>query len=249
MCISTKASKHQNDMPRDLTYVDRDRWMKRISSDSKKSTRSLAWMKMRTWWRRQRRGRLRLETERMLVLSSISIMSQLILMLGQVNGKAKKAKAEPAPPPANTAIYVTSLPLDVEFDEVAQVFKRFGLLAENFETNMPRIKLYKDDNGEFKGDALIVYNRPESVRMAIMMADGTDFRIGQKLDSGPMSVTEADASYKVQKEQPLAAEGAKKKGTTANKDRQKIIKKNEEMKRYAMRWHCLICNERGVDFL
>lgn len=126
---------------------------------------------------------------------------------------------------------MTSLPLDVEFDEVVQVFKRFGMLAENFETNLPRIKLYKNDNGEFKGDALIVYNRPESVNMAIQFLDDTDFRPGQKLDTGPMHITEADSSYKVQKEQPLASEGAKKKGTNANKDRQKIIKKNEEMKR------------------
>lgn len=155
------------------------------------------------------------------------------LTLQQANGQAKKAKAESKPPRANTAIYVTSLPLDVEFDEVVQVFKKFGMLAENYETNMPRIKLYKNDDGEFKGDALVVYNRPESVRMAIDLLDETDFRPGQKLATGPMRITEADSSYKVQKEQPLATEDAKKKGTNANKDRQKIIKKNEEMKRWA----------------
>lgn len=47
-----------------------------------------------------------------------------------------------------------------------------------------------------------------------------------------MSVTEADASYKAQKDQPLASEQAKKKGTGANRDRQKLIKKKKEMNEY-----------------
>ena len=44
-----------------------------------------------------------------------------------------------------------------------------------------------------------------------------------------MRVREAEASYKAQKEQPLATEQAKKKGTGANRDRQKVIRKTQEM--------------------
>ena len=47
-----------------------------------------------------------------------------------------------------------------------------------------------------------------------------------------MSVTEAEASYKSQKDQPLATDQAKKKGTGANRDRQKVIKKAQEMNKY-----------------
>lgn len=67
--------------------------------------------------------------------------------------------------------------------------------------------------------------------MAINMEDGEDFRHGQKLMTGPMRVKEADPSFKSQKEKPLATEQAKTKGTGANRDRQKVIKKNEEMNR------------------
>lgn len=74
---------------------------------------------------------------------------------------------------------------------------------------------------------MAVFFRPESVQLAIDMLDKSEFRY----KSGPMSVTAADQSFKSQKEQPLKTDQAKTKGTGANRDRQKIIKKNEEMKR------------------
>ena len=76
-----------------------------------------------------------------------------------------------------------------------------------------------------------VYYRPESVELAINMLDETDFSMGQQVVTGLMRVKEADSSYKSQKEQPLSSEQAKTKGTGANRDRQKIIKKNQEMNR------------------
>ena len=79
-----------------------------------------------------------------------------------------------------------------------------------------------------------VYFRPESVQLAIDMLDETDFRLGQKLVTGPMRVREADASFKSQKDKPLASEQAKQRGTGANRDRNKVIKKNQEMNRYVL---------------
>ena len=99
------------------------------------------------------------------------------------------------------------------------------------EGDKPRIKIYTDDDGKPKGEALIVYFKPEAVPNVIYMLDGTDFRYGQKLDTGPMRIVEADSSYKRQKEQPLAGDKAKTKGTGANRDRQKVIQKNEQMRR------------------
>lgn len=168
----------------------------------------------------------------------------------QDNGKVKKQKKEKSPPAPkqNTAIYVTGIPDDADPDEVYDLFKKCGLIAESPDTNQPRIKLYTDDNGNFKGDALIstcihklrllmelthgtVFFRPESVALAIDMLDGTDFRLGLKLASGPMRVTEADRSFKAQKDQPLKSDQAKTKGTGANRDRKKVIQKNEDMNR------------------
>jgi len=151
---------------------------------------------------------------------------------GSINGKANK-KQKPGGPTKerrNTAVYVTSLPPDADAEELHQVFSRYGVIAESLDSDSPRIKLYYDDDGKFKGDALIVYFRPESVQLAINMLDETDFRLGQQVPAGPMRVKEADMNYKREKEQPLAAaEQAKKKGTGANKDRQKVIKKTQEM--------------------
>ena len=81
---------------------------------------------------------------------------------------------------------------------------------------------------------VVVYFRPESVPLAIQMLDDSDFRLGEKGPMGLMRVTEADSSYKSQKDLPLASEQAKKKGTGANRDRTKIIKKNKEMAEYVL---------------
>ncbi|KAK3646952.1 hypothetical protein LTR22_013979 [Elasticomyces elasticus] len=139
---------------------------------------------------------------------------------------AKKQKAEPKER-INTAIYVTGLPDDVDVEELYDVFKKYGVIAESVDDNTPRIKLYNDNEGNFKGEALIVYLRPESVGMAVDLGDGYDFRTGQS--GAALRVTAADASYKSQKDQPLKSDEAKKKGTNANHDRQKVIKKAEEM--------------------
>jgi HIV Tat-specific factor 1 len=110
------------------------------------------------------------------------------------------------------------------------------MIAESAETNLPRIKMYADENGDFKGEALIVYFRPESVKIAINMSDDSDFRLGEKVATGPMRVTEADSSYKSQKELPLTTDAAKTKGTQANRSRNKAIKKKEEMNSRLADW-------------
>lgn len=56
----------------------------------------------------------------------------------------------------NTAIYVSGLPLDITIDELTQLFTKCGLIARD-ERGKDKIKLYKDGNGEPKGDALCTY--------------------------------------------------------------------------------------------
>jgi HIV Tat-specific factor 1 len=55
----------------------------------------------------------------------------------------------------NTAIYVTCLPEDVDEEELYKMFTRFGVIAEGIDDDKPRIKMYKDEDGKFNGDALI----------------------------------------------------------------------------------------------
>ena len=120
----------------------------------------------------------------------------------------------------NTAVYVTNLPLDTDHEEVRSVFSRCGVIAEEIDSGKPRIKLYTDDQDNFKGDALVVYFRAESVELAIQMLDDTDLRLGQSMPSGKMKVVAADFSYKAQKEAPVKQSG---------KDKKKIIKKTQKL--------------------
>ncbi len=119
---------------------------------------------------------------------------------------------------------MTNLPLDVTVDEVRQVFSRCGVIAEEIdEEGRPRIKLYTDSAGRFKGDALVVYFRAESVLLATQMLDDTDFRLGSGSGtgaSGRMRVQPADFSYKSQQEAPAK---------TSAREKKKIIRKTQKL--------------------
>lgn len=117
---------------------------------------------------------------------------------GRSSSKNSKQAKRPAQPKQNTAVYVTGLPLDATVDEVAELFSRkCGVIAEEIDSGRPRIKMYTDAEGNFKGDALVVFFKPQSVDMAIMLLDDTDFRITPSgLTSGRIRVQAAEMSYK-----------------------------------------------------
>lgn len=114
------------------------------------------------------------------------------------NRPSKKREKAPREPKQNTAVYVTGLPLDATADEVAELFSRkCGVIAEEIDSGRPRIKMYTDAQGNFKGDCLIVFFKPQSVDMAIMLLDDTDFRFEAPSPDGTrMRVQAADMSYK-----------------------------------------------------
>lgn len=143
-----------------------------------------------------------------------------------MGGRLVTKKSKPTPEPRerkNTAVYVTNLPLSTTMQEVHDVFSRCGVIAEEIDRGKPRIKLYTDDNGMFKGDALIVFFRAESVDLAIQMLDDSDFRLGEPAEGGKMRVGAADFSYKQQKDAPPKSN---------NKDKKKIIKKTQKLNKY-----------------
>ncbi|KAI1176951.1 hypothetical protein F4777DRAFT_230586 [Nemania sp. FL0916] len=113
-------------------------------------------------------------------------------------GSGKRQRGGPPPPRQNTAVYVTGLPLDATVEEVHDVFSRkCGVIAEEIDSGKPRIKLYTDDQGNLQGDGLVVFFKPQSVEMAIMLLDDTDFRYtASGLSTGRMRVQAAEAKYK-----------------------------------------------------
>ncbi|CAI7613261.1 unnamed protein product [Penicillium glandicola] len=136
--------------------------------------------------------------------------------------KAKK-------PRVNTAVWVTNIPRDAQLSEIQEVFAKYGILAEELDTGKSRIKMYTDENGDFKGEALVVYFRPESVNLAIQLLDDTDFRLGLRDPSGPMRVQAADFSYKRDQDvQP--------KVTMSQKEKKKLKERAERLNKKLSDW-------------
>ncbi|EAQ93398.1 hypothetical protein CHGG_01633 [Chaetomium globosum CBS 148.51] len=158
----------------------------------------------------------------------------------------------PSQPKQNTAVYVTGLPSDATAEEVAELFSRkCGVIAEEIDSGRPRIKMYTDADGNFKGDALIVFFKPQSVEMAIMLLDDTDFRFGSSA-TPKMHVQAADMSYKKTKydggdAKPGEANNDNNNNITrssdasaadkrSNQDKAKIIKKTQKLSAKLADW-------------
>ncbi|TKY90826.1 hypothetical protein EX895_000824 [Sporisorium graminicola] len=125
-----------------------------------------------------------------------------------------------------TSLYVTGLPLDATAEEIARVFSRYGVLLED-DQGQPRIKMYHDDRTSmFRGEALVVYFKPESVDLAISMLDETSMRaaIGQSASGGAPVMRVQRASFPTPSNDASgskaggAASGDKANGTTQASD-------------------------------
>lgn len=73
---------------------------------------------------------------------------------------------------------------------------------------LPKIKIYRDENGEPKGDASICYNAAESVEMSINILDGGYIRPNTK----PISVSKAEFHKKDPTATPSNEKQQRKKG-------------------------------------
>lgn len=140
--------------------------------------------------------------------------------------KVQENAQKPKKQRVNTAVYVTSLPLDATLEEIQSVFSKCGVIAEEIDSGRPRIKMYQDEQGNFKGEALVIYFRPESVGLAIQMLDETDFRLGQPGPQGPMRVQEADFSFKSQQDIPAQSDP---------REKRKIIRKMQKLNRCVLK--------------
>ena len=106
----------------------------------------------------------------------------------------------------------------------------------NVDDGSKKVKMYADEDGNFKGEALVselssssltsnsylsraAFYQRASIEQAIFRLDETDFHKGS-LTAGSMRVQEADMSYKKQKEVP-AGEKVQQ-GTRGKRDVEKI---------------------------
>ncbi|CAO3643067.1 unnamed protein product [Cunninghamella echinulata] len=92
------------------------------------------------------------------------------------NNNGKKPKHDN--PKKITSVYVTGVPPDVTVEEMKNTFSKCGVIMEDLETGEPKIKIYRDENGISKGDALVTYFKEESIPLAIDLLDDSELRLG-----------------------------------------------------------------------
>ncbi|XP_072483221.1 17S U2 SnRNP complex component HTATSF1 isoform X2 [Notamacropus eugenii] len=76
----------------------------------------------------------------------------------------------------NTNVYVTGLPPDVTKDEFVRLMSKCGIIMKDPQTEEYKIKLYKDAEGNLKGDGLCCYLKKESVCLALKLLDDDEIR-------------------------------------------------------------------------
>ncbi|XP_063089446.1 17S U2 SnRNP complex component HTATSF1-like [Cavia porcellus] len=81
---------------------------------------------------------------------------------------------------SNTNVYVSGLPPDITVDEFIQLMSKFGIIMRDPQTEEFKVKLYKDNQGNLKGDGLCCYLKRESVELALKLLDEDEIR-GYKL--------------------------------------------------------------------
>jgi HIV Tat-specific factor 1 len=94
----------------------------------------------------------------------------------------KKRKGPPKAPPKTTAVYVSGLPLDVTKEELIPFMAKCGIIKKDPDSGEYKVRLYQDEQGRHKGDALVIYLKRASVDIALTILDESEFRPG----SGPV---------------------------------------------------------------
>ncbi|CAN9501403.1 unnamed protein product [Ophioblennius macclurei] len=80
----------------------------------------------------------------------------------------------------NTNVYVSGLPPDISTEEFAELMSKCGIVMRDPITEEFKVKLYKDKEGNLKGDGLCCYLKKESVALALRLIDESEVR-GYKL--------------------------------------------------------------------
>jgi HIV Tat-specific factor 1 len=114
---------------------------------------------------------------------------------GKTSAKPAKPATEKHTASKNTAVYVTGLPPDTMVEEMAARFGKCGVIMED-DDEQPRIKLYADAEGNFNGEALVVFFKEESVTLAINLLDEAELRLGES--TTVMSVRKGEFGHKAE---------------------------------------------------
>ncbi|XP_069002233.1 17S U2 SnRNP complex component HTATSF1 [Embiotoca jacksoni] len=94
--------------------------------------------------------------------------------------KGEKRKADPGwfdiDNNKNTNVYVSGLPPDISTEEFVELMSKCGIVMRDPITEEYKVKLYKDKEGNLKGDGLCCYLKKESVALAMRLIDESEMR-------------------------------------------------------------------------
>lgn len=94
--------------------------------------------------------------------------------------KGEKRKGEPGwfdiDDHKNTNVYVSGLPLDISTEEFVELMSKCGIVMRDPISEEYKVKLYKDKEGNLKGDGLCCYLKKESVALALRLIDESEVR-------------------------------------------------------------------------
>jgi HIV Tat-specific factor 1 len=163
--------------------------------------------------------------------------------LSSTNGNAASgpsttpaATATPASAPKKTAVWVTNLPPNTTPSKLASVFSKAGVLLIG-DDGEPRIKLYYDDDGNFKGEALVMYFKEGSVTLAETLLDDTELELGSGHGNMRVKVAEYERSTQKTNEDKKAkkdeGEKVEKKKLTAE-EKQRMTKRIKRMQEWVL---------------
>lgn len=147
-------------------------------------------------------------------------------------GEERRTRTEGPPKRArpNTSVFVSGLPLDASVNEIADVFARYGVLLED-DAGHPRVKMYQDaETQTFRGEALVVYYKPESVELAIQLLDDTHLRAAKGEQSGPKMHVER-ASFQ---DTPKQEGNESSRAPLTEADKKSIRRRMNRMQKYAI---------------
>ena len=122
--------------------------------------------------------------------------------------------------------------MDVTVAEIAEYFSKCGMIAED-ATGQKRVKMYYDEDGRFKGDALVTYFKPESVPLALQMLDETELIRANGERSPLIRVQVAEFKSQPEGEQEEQTKGPKKRSA---EETRRLQRRRQKLERYFVQW-------------
>ncbi|KAI3420211.1 hypothetical protein GPALN_003529 [Globodera pallida] len=72
----------------------------------------------------------------------------------------------------NTIVYVSGFPPSIDEEQFIEFMSKCGVIMKDPRTSKPKVKLYRTESGEPKGDGTCCYIKMESVELALQILDG-----------------------------------------------------------------------------